>query len=308
MNKIKLGILAGGNSIEKDISILSCKNILENIDKEKYNTKVYSVDANSTKWLEEIMADRPDVVLSALHGGRGENGSMQGLLHYLAIPFVGTRVLGSSLCMDKKIAKTVMEAAHIPTARDIYIERTENISTYKDSLERLGYPLIIKPNRGGSSIGIKICHSFDEIYDGAVEIINGYDDDILIEKYIEGRELSCLVTQGKKWNDAVIMGINRKGDIFAYEDKYQKKGSDSLEDMPPYQKDMIRSIAFKAFKALKCRGYAMIDMIVKAEQIYVIEVNTLPGLTATSLVPEACKEMGISFGEYLDMLISYELS
>ncbi len=306
--KTKIGILSGGNSIEKSISLKSCENILSSLDKDKYDIKVYNVDINSKDWIESLISNPPDIILSALHGGRGENGSMQGLLHYMGIPFVGSRVLSSSLCMDKNIAKTIMRANHIPVAEDIYIKRNEDISIYKDSLERLGYPLIIKPNRGGSSIGIKICSSFNEIAEGADIIINKYDDDILIEKYIQGSEIACCVIEGKGFKKVCVLDISSKGAIFDYNDKYEKDNTADISHMPKFMQDMISSMAEKVFDCLKCRGYSLVDMIVKEEQIYVLEVNTLPGLTKTSLMPKAAKLLGMTFGEFLDRLIEFELN
>lgn len=307
MDKIKLGILSGGNSIEREVSLSSCQNMLNSLDKNKYDITVYNVDINSKAWIQALIADPPQIILSALHGGRGENGSMQGLLHYLNIPFAGSKVLSSSVCMDKKIAKTIMEANHIPTAQDIYIKRNENLYIYRESLERLGYPLIIKPNRGGSSIGIKICLSFEDILKGAAVIINKYDDDILIEKYITGREIACCVLESRGSREVCVLDISSKGEIFDYSDKYERSNSANISSMPEFMLDMIRSMTLKTFDCLKCRGYALVDMIVKEEQIYVLEVNTLPGLTKNSLIPKAAELLGISFGEYLDRLISFEL-
>lgn len=307
MNKIKLGILTGGNSIEKEVSKLSCKNVLNSIDYNKYDVWVKEVDINNKDWIETLIKNPPDIILSTLHGGRGENGSMQGLLHYLGIPYTGSKVLASSMCNNKKIAKTIINACHIPTVQDIYIKRDENIEIYAESLERLGYPLIIKPNRGGSSIGIKICRCFEDIKTGAEVIVNKYDDDILIEKYIEGREIACCILEDKNTRQVCIIDIENKGEIFAYEDKYSSTTDTKTSDIPCYMQDMIKSLALKTFDELKCRGYAVVDMIIQEEQIYVIEVNTLPGLTATSLIPKAAELLNMTFGEFLDKLIEFEL-
>ncbi len=303
---LKLGILTGGNSIEKEVSLKSCENVLSSIDKNKYDIYVYKVDIDKD-WHKKLISDSPDIILSTLHGGRGENGAMQGFLHYLNIPFVGSKVLASSVCMDKKIAKTIMNANHIPTIQDIYIKRNENIELYKDSLIQLGYPFIVKPNRGGSSIGIKICNDFNDIVEGVNNIVEQYDDDILIEKYIEGMEIACCILEDKNEKQICIINIENKGEIFAYEDKYEKPRIAETSDIPPYMQDMIKSIALKAFDVLKCKGYAIVDMIVKEEQLYVIEVNTLPGLTQTSLIPKAAEILNMTFGEFLDKLIEFEI-
>ncbi len=306
MNKIKVGILTGGNSIERGVSLLSCKNVLNSINRDKYDLWVKDADVNNTDWIKEIIENPPDIILSTLHGGRGENGSMQGFLHYLGIPYIGSKVISSSMCMDKKIAKTIMNANHIPTPMDIYVKRDENIS--EESLEQLGYPLIIKPNRGGSSIGIKICRNFEDIKEGSKIIIDKYDDDILIEKYIDGREIACCILEDKSGRQVCIMDIDKKGEIFDYKDKYENEKNGKSALIPSYMQDMIKALALKTFDALKCRGYAIVDMIIKQEQIYVIEVNTLPGLTHTSLIPKAAEILNMTFGEFLDKLIAFELN
>ncbi|MGN1318396.1 MAG: D-alanine--D-alanine ligase [Lachnospirales bacterium] len=308
MSKIKLGILTGGNSIEREVSKLSCENVLNCLDYDKYDVWVKEVDVNKKDWIETLIKNPPDIILSTLHGGRGENGSMQGLLHYLNIPYTGSKVLASSMCMDKKVAKKILNACHIPTIQDIYIKRNENIDIFEESLKRLGYPLIIKPNRGGSSIGIKICRNFDDVKSGAEVIVNKYDDDILIEKYIEGREISCCILESVEGREACIIDIDNKGEIFAYEDKYKNKTQAKLSAIPSYMQDMIKALALKTFDELKCKGYAIVDMMVKEEQVYVIEVNTLPGLTSTSLIPKTAELLNMSFGEFLDKLIEFELN
>ncbi len=309
MNKIKLGILAGGSSVEREVSFKSCENLVNALDKSKYDVHIFSLPDNNDKgWLNELMEYKPDVVISALHGGLGENGSMQGLLHCLKIPYVGSKVLSSALCMDKKSAKTVLEANHIQTAADVFIKRGESAALYADEMRILEFPLIVKPNRGGSSIGIQVVSSYDELERAAKNIVDKYDDDVLAEKFIRGKEITCcMFEENAKTNVMAVLEVNKKGEIFDYEDKYERGISSALTDMPKFLQDMVMSIAVKVFGLLKCRGYACIDMIVNEEQIYVIEVNTLPGLTENSLIPKACESYGISFGEFWDRLIKESL-
>ncbi len=309
MKKIKLGILAGGSSVEREVSLKSCANILKSIDGEKYDTVVFNIEKESGgDWLYRLKEERPDIIVSALHGGLGENGSMQGLLHCLGIPYIGSRVMSSALCMDKKAAKTLLEANHIQTAGDVFIKRTENVEMYADEIRQLGFPLVVKPNRGGSSIGIEAVKSVEELERAINSIVEKYNDDVLAEKLIRGREITCCVAED---NDGIrvmaVLDVNKKGDIFNYEDKYESGVSSALTDMPPFMRDMVTTIAKRAFRLLKCRGYACVDMFVDEEQVYVIEVNTLPGLTENSLVPAACRSVGITFGEFIDRMIEFEL-
>lgn len=309
MGKIKLGILAGGSSAEREVSFKSCENLMNSLDKNKYDIHMYSLPGdNGTGWIKELMENIPDVVVSALHGGHGENGSIQGLLQCMGIPYVGSEVLSSALCMDKKSAKTVLEANHIQTAADVFIRKGENAELFADEIRQLGFPLIVKPNRGGSSIGIEIVSGFKEL-DGAVQnIFKNYNDDVLVEKFIKGREITCCVFENKDTPEVMsVLEVNKKGEIFDYKDKYERGISSALSNMPEYMQDMVKAIAVKTFSLLKCEDYACIDMIVMEEQIYVLEVNTLPGLTENSIVPEACSNYGIGFGEFMDSLIEREL-
>lgn len=310
MNKINVAILAGGSSVEREVSLKSCENIVSTLDGQKYDIKVYTLPKDgSTQWAKEIVTNPPDIVLSALHGGRGENGSLQGFLHCLGIPFVGSRVLSCALCMDKKMAKTVMTANHIQVAPDIYIKREEEPKEHREAIAATGFPLIVKPNRGGSSIGIEVVNDMQELEAAFKSIVNKYDDDVIAEKYINGREITCGVMENTDGIEVMaVLDVNKSGDIFDYEDKAQSTAAiGDISNMPEFQKAMVEAISIKTFKALKCRGYACVDMIVKEEQIYVLEVNTLPGLTKQSLIPEAAQSLEGGFGEFLDRLIEFEL-
>lgn len=310
MSKIKLGILAGGSSIEREVSFKSCDNVLNNLDKDKYDIHIFPLpNDHEDKWIDELVSINPDIIVSTLHGGLGENGSMQGLLHCLNIPYVGSKVLASALCMDKKSTKTVLEANHIQTARDVYIKRGESIALYVDEIRQIGFPLIVKPNRGGSSIGITIVNDLTELDSAVNNIVEKYDDDVIAEKFIQGREVTCCVFEDKDGIKVLaVLEVNKKGDIFDYSDKYENGVSSALTKMPLFMQDMVKVISEKAFKLLKCKDYACVDMIIQEEQIYVIEVNTLPGLTANSLLPMACRSYGMSFGEFLNKVIEKNIN
>lgn len=309
MGKIKLGILAGGSSAERDVSFKSCENLINSLNKDKYDIHIYSLPSDGGReWLEEIIENTPDIIVSALHGGQGENGAVQGLLECLKIPYVGSKVLSSALCMDKKWAKTVLEANHIQTAADVFIKRGESVELFADEIRQLGFPLIVKPDRGGSSIGIDIVSDFKELEKAVNNIFSVYNDDVLVEKFIKGSEITCCVYEKKNSPEVMaVLEVNKKGEIFDYSDKYERGVSSVLSQMPEFMQDMVKTIAVKTYNLLKCNGYACVDMIVMEEQIYVIEVNTLPGLTENSIVPKACLSYGMGFGEFMDLLIEEEL-
>lgn len=312
MNKLSVTILAGGSSVEREVSLKSARNLMENLSEEKYHVTITELPANKrdTAWVKDIIQNKPHIVFSALHGGNGENGSVQGLLHCLDIPYIGSRVLSSAICMNKQITKALLKANHIQVPDHIFIQRDTDFSLYEEQIKMLGFPLIIKPNRGGSSIGIAVVNNIDEAKSAVDKIVKEYYDDILAEKYLEGRETSIFVIQAPdSLSVTPVLDITKAGKYFDYNDKYNSlKPLTSESSLPEFMQGMIADMAKKAFKVLNCSGYCCVDMIVKDEQVYIIEVNTLPGLTKNSLLPQAVKALGINFSDFLDKMIEFELN
>jgi len=309
MSKTKVVVLVGGNSMERTVSFHSADNILNNIDKNKYDVRVVEVPNNkNNNWVKEIIEINPDIVFSALHGGRGEDGTIQGLLKCLNIPFVGSCVLSSALCMDKNISKTVMKSNHIPVIEGIFIPKNDKIIQYQEKINEIGYPVIVKPNRGGSSIGISIAENYEEVIKAA-DKASKFDNEIIIEKFIIGKEINCSVLQTRNGLKVLpVLDITTNNKFYDYKAKYiDKMTKIDLSSLPEYMKAMIEEIAEKVFNLLKCKGYICVDMIIQEEQIYVIEVNTLPGLTVHSLIPKAVSRLGISFSQFIDELIEFEI-
>ena len=310
MKKLKIVVLKGGASVEREVSFRSAENIMKNLDKNKYDTVEIEVpkDKNNTVWVKELMEEAPDLVLSALHGGRGENGAVQGLLQCLGIPYAGSKVLSCAICMNKQMTKDIMTQEHIPVPDGEFIPLGDDPDMYEQRLDLLEYPLIAKPNRGGSSIGISVVNDFEELKSAVSHIRSCYSDDVVVEKYIDAKEVTCAVMQTEKGLKVMsVLDINKSKGIYDYDSKYlSKESAVSFTTLPVYMRTMIEEIAVKAFLALKCTGYGCVDMLVKDEQIYVIEVNTLPGMTDHSLIPQAVSEMGLTLGEFLDKLIELE--
>ncbi len=308
--KVKLGLLVGGNSAEREVSRASAENISSCLDSNKYEVIRCEVPEDfNAGWIKQLAQLKPDIVLSALHGGSGEDGSVQGLLKCMGIPFVGSGVEASAVCMDKSLCKTIMKSACIPVIDGILIKKGSNISAYEETMCRIGFPLIVKPNRGGSSLGITVAEDMEQLKAAVKLVFDEFTDDALVEKYIFGKEVTCAVLQGEKGPEVIsVLDINRKRGIFDYEAKYvDKDWSGGISNLPGYMQDTIIGIAKKTFSLLGCEGYACVDMILMDEQVYVIEVNTLPGMTAKSLIPNAVKALGMDLGSFLDRLIEYKL-
>lgn len=305
----KLIILTGGNSLERQISLKSCENILNLIDKSIYKIKVIEIPTkiNQKGWIKQILNFKPDIIFNTLHGGMGEDGTIQGFLDTLSLKYVGSKSFSSSICMDKKFSKNVMCFNKIPVLPDVFLKKNDNISLFLNEIKELGFPLIIKPNKCGASIGLYLAHNMTEL-ENYIEKVKLLNDDILIEKYFDGQEVTCFVVEK---NDGLfvlpLLDINKNG-IFDFSAKYIKKSDINFSNLPNFIQKMIQEIAKKTFLALKCEGYASIDLIVKEEEIYVLEVNTIPGMTKKSLLPKAIEIQGSNFSDFFNEIIEYRLN
>lgn len=309
--KVNLTILKGGNSYEREISLKSFENILKYINKEKYNIQIIDINRDSFKDLiltKEILKFKPDVVFNTLHGGEGEDGTIQGFLTMFNIKYVGSKSLSSGICIDKNLSKIIMKVNNIPIIDQVFIKKGEDFLLYESQIRELSYPIIVKPNRGGGSIGISIAENREELI-FAIDKIKKLEDDILIEKFIHGKEVTCCVIQSNKGLTVLpLLDINTNNKFFDYSAKYQDETNIDFSTLPRFLQTMIEEVAKKVFNALKCEGYANIDFIIKEEEIYVLEVNTLPGMTEKSLLPKAVSLLNINFTDFLDSIIEFALN
>ncbi len=306
--KTRVCVLSGGDSIERDISILSCNEIMNFIDRKKYDVINIEVpETKDTSWVYSLLAYCPDIVLIAMHGGKGENGSVQGFLECISVPYVGSKVLASAISMDKEICKTIMRANNIPVVEGISIHINDNLIEYKERIEEITYPILVKPNSGGGSIGISIAQNYKELL---LAIENGFkfDSTLILEKYIKGKEVACAIIQDKNGIDVLnILDIDSSNNFYDFKSKYlDTVNYINFSELPDYQKTMIKEIGKKLFRVLNCRGIAVVDMIINEEQIYVLEINTLPGFTSKSIIPKSISNKK-DFKKFLTELIEFEL-
>ena len=297
---MKVGVIMGGISSEREISLKSGKSIIENIDKNKYEVIPVVIDEkvdiiNKVKDL--------DFALLALHGKFGEDGTVQSVLQTLDIPYSGCGPLTSALCMDKDLTKTVLEANGIRTARWLNVKSVEEI--YYEAIENIGYPVFIKPTNGGSSVATFKIYDKEKVQEAVEEGLK-WDTEVMIEEFIDGNEITCPVFDNKLFP---VIAIKPKSDFFDYTQKYSENGADEV--LVELEEDLykeVKEMALKTYKALKCEVYSRIDMIVNKEGTpYILEVNTLPGMTAASLFPKCAKGEGYSFSEFLDLIIETSL-
>ena len=305
--KIRIAVLAGGWSGERDVSLKSGQTVYNALDREKY--LVTMIDPRDEMRILFEKKGEIDLVFNMLHGKVGEDGKMQGFLDVLGIPFVGSGVLSSSLCMNKKIAKERYRSAGLLVASDYIMNRDEDFSL-KEITDRLGLPLIIKPVSEGSSIGISICSNEVQVREG-IEKAFSWDREIMLEEYIKGREVTCCVMGNAELDALPLIEIipDASYAFFDYEAKYKPGASKETcpADIPEKQAEEASRIAKTAHRVLQCAVWSRSDIIIRDEKLYLLETNTIPGMTETSLFPLAAKAAGLSMGELLDKFVNFSM-
>lgn len=296
---MKVGVIMGGTSSERDISLLTGQEMIANLDRSKY--EVIPIELNSKRDLID-KSDGIDVALLALHGKYGEDGTVQGTLESLGIPYTGCGVLASSVCMDKDMSKQLMRQAGVLTGDWLQVNRMQDLSSV--AVQHLTYPVVVKPNSGGSSIGTQIVHEPSAL-PAAVEAALAWDNSVMIEQYIEGEEITCAIVDGKM---LPVISIRANAAFFDYAAKYDDNGADEqIVQLPSELHQRVEAAALTCYNVLKCSVYARVDILIRDGVPYVLEVNTLPGLTRNSLLPKSAAAAGISFAKLLDTIIDLSL-
>jgi D-alanine-D-alanine ligase len=307
MKKLTVALLSGGVSSEREVSLHSGDQVYEALDKKKYHVLRYDPKTDLPRLVND--ASRIDIALIILHGPYGEDGTVQGLLELLNIPYQGSGVLGSALAMNKLATKKLYEKAGLPVP--LYkIQAPDEELDVDTCVKQFGLPLVVKPVEGGSSVGMSIVRSAEDLK-GALNHAFSFDDTGLIEAYIDGMELTAGVIGNKELEALPIIEIipDDAHEFFDYEAKYT---AGITQEICPARIDdeltlKAQSYAKIAHQALFCKGYSRTDMILKGRDIYVLETNTIPGMTATSLLPQAAQKAGINFSQLLDKLLELGL-
>ncbi|MCP4756277.1 MAG: D-alanine--D-alanine ligase [Proteobacteria bacterium] len=343
--KIIVGILFGGKSAEHEVSLQSAKNVIQAIDKEKYEPVLIGIDktgnwllsddtnfllnTNDPKLIRLNQAsdrvalipqndgaltnltrqgpkESVDVVFPILHGPFGEDGTIQGLLKLANVPFVGASVLGSAVGMDKDVMKRLLRDAKIPIADFRAVGADDDLPEYTAISNELGVPFFVKPANLGSSVGINKVNDASE-YEHAVRDAFKYDNKIVIEETIEGREIECSVLGNADPIASVPGEVVSQREFYSYEAKYIDETGALLEipaKLPEKTVGRIQELAVATFKTLSCEGLGRVDFFLKKEgEIVINEINTIPGFTSISMYPRLWEESGISYTELIDRLI-----
>ncbi len=298
----KIAVLMGGRSSEREISIKTGKQISRALAGEGYEVKEFDPAGALVNGLKDF---QPDVVFIALHGKYGEDGTMQGLLELLGFPYTGPGVLSSALCMDKVIAKKVMCYEGIPTPSFHVITEELEEGAVENLIKELGLPLVVKPSKQGSAIGVSIVREKGELEKALNEALK-YDQAVLVEAYIDGTELTAAVLGTKNPRVLPLVEIVFETEFYDYTAKYSPGMSHHIipARISPEAAAKVEELALRTYRAMDCCQLSRVDFMLNSEgQPFVLETNTIPGMTETSLFPDAAKAAGISFAELVSLLV-----
>ncbi|WP_425055607.1 D-alanine--D-alanine ligase [Pseudomonas abyssi] len=297
----RVAVLFGGSSAERAVSLKSGAAVLAAL--QAAGVDAYGIDAGP-QLAEQLLNERPDRVFIALHGRGGEDGSLQGLLESLRIPYTGSGVMASAIGMDKLRTKQIWQSLGLPTPAYAMLRDGGQCA---EIVERLGTPLIIKPLHEGSSIGMAKADSLQQLQD-AWQGAQSYDSEALVEQWIQGAEFTVAVLDGQALPP---IRLRTPHTFYDYEAKYQANDTQYLCPcgLPTEQEEQLRALSLRAFEAVGCKGWGRVD-VMQDEQgnFYLLEVNTVPGMTDHSLVPMAAKATGLSFGDLVLAILAGTLN
>lgn len=338
----KLGVIFGGMSTEDKVSCISGASVIENLNKEKYEVFPIFIDKNGNWFKVEITEENKlkmenkeqieniftylkqiDLIFPVLHGLYGEDGTIQGLLELLKVPYVGCGVLASSVGMDKVYTKIIFDKANIKQSKYVYIRGYNDKYIYVDDsfnekildlkeilnvvIEKIKFPMFVKPSNSGSSVGISKVNSKEELEKAIIEA-SRFDKKILIEEGIDGREVECAVLGNENVISSCVGEIKPADEFYSYDAKYKSKESKTLipAKISAEKSEEIRKLAVKAFKAIDGKGLSRVDFFIEneSEKVYINELNTLPGFTNISMYPKLFEQVGINYSDLLDKLIN----
>lgn len=302
----KVALLAGGKSGEREISLASGEGAREALETAGFQVTI--LDPANKDDLKCLIDDRFDVAFLCLHGKYGEDGTVQGFLEVIGLPYTCSNVWSSALAMDKAKAKVFYERDGIPTPSSITLESGNPVDV--DSIiKKIGSHCVVKPGTEGSALGVFIVNSAGEMHE-AIDKALALDDEVIVERFVEGTELTVAVLGGENIEALPIIEIVPSNEFYDYESKYAPGGSKHICPAPLDEKTtaMIQDYAVRAHQSLSCRGVSRSDFILEdTGDCWILETNTIPGMTGTSLLPDAARAAGISFPELCTRLVRIAL-
>jgi D-alanine-D-alanine ligase len=342
--KPRVLVMMGGPSVEHEVSLASGKMVAQALPREKYDVRALVIGRDG-RWVPAAPEDlaevepRPleaplppadlaetlrglhhlvgaDVVFLALHGRYGEDGTLQGMLETLGVPYTGSGPLASALAMHKQRAKQLLALAGLAVARDVVLEadaiRRDPVGQVERVVNGVGLPAVVKPNQGGSSLGVSLAHDVRELQ-SALDEASRQDAAVLVEELLVGREFTCPVLEtieGEAEALPVIEIVPHRGPFFDFRSKYETGGADEIvpAPIPEAMREACQAVAVSAHRALGCEGFSRTDMIWVGEGPVALEVNTIPGMTPNSLLPRSARAAGLAFPDLVDHLVQLALA
>ncbi|HYP56148.1 MAG TPA: D-alanine--D-alanine ligase [Solirubrobacterales bacterium] len=305
---MRVAVLKGGRSLERGVSLRSAARVEDALERLGHEAIAIDADKELVKRLGETA---PDVAFVAMHGRGGEDGTAQELLELLGIPFTGPGVAACGRCMDKVVAKQALRGASVPTPDWFAFNETAfrelgAADALGELEERLGFPLVVKPSRGGSALGVRFAAAREEVPAALVSAFS-YDDRVLLERFVEGRELAVSVLGAEPL--PVVEAIPADGDRYDFEARYEIGRTEFACPalLAPAEAEAVTGAALAAYEALGCSGFSRVDLILGEDGPQVLEVNAVPGLTDTSLLPQAAEAAGISFEGLVERILELAL-
>jgi D-alanine-D-alanine ligase len=306
---VRIAVLKGGRSLEREVSLRSGARVEDALGSLGHEAIPLDVDAGLVAALKET---RPDVAFIALHGPGGEDGTVQELLEILGVPYTGPGVASCVRCMDKVVAKHEIRSEGIPTPDWVAFNATAFRELGAgDALEeieaQLGFPLVVKPASQGSSLGVKFASSRHDVPSALVAAFS-YDDRVLLERFVDGRELAVSLLGGEPL--PIVEAVPKEEDFFNFEARYEIGRTDYVcpAELPGDVTDEVQRVAVRTWEALGCYGFARVDLILGQDGPQVLEVNAIPGLTDTSLLPMAAEAAGLSFEDLVGRIVELALA
>ncbi|MEW6581469.1 MAG: D-alanine--D-alanine ligase [Actinomycetota bacterium] len=309
MSRRRVAVLKGGRSLEREVSLRSAANVEAAL--RRLGHEVLSIDADQ-HLVRMLRAERPDVVFVAMHGRGGEDGTVQEILEILRIPYTGSGVIASERAMDKVVAKADFAAAGVPTPPGYAFSQAAfrelgAAEALPDIEESLGLPVVVKPARQGSALGITVAHEPAEV-PAALMAALAYDDRVLLERFVRGRELAVAVlgTGDDAWALPVVEAVPQGREFYDFEARYTP-GLTTLRapaDLPDDVAQEAARLALTCYRTLGCRGFGRVDMLLDGDgRLWVLELNTIPGMTDTSLLPKAAEAAGLEWDEIVSRIL-----
>lgn len=308
MKKTRVLVLCGGISSEREISLRSGEAVAAALLEAGFDVEKMDLTREN---VAQIAEKKPDVVFPALHGAFGEDGAIQGVLEWLGIPYVGSGIAASAVCMDKLLTKKLFVAEKVPTARFLEFQErpADTGACARDVIDKLGLPFVCKAARQGSSIGVVIVRKKEDAESALSEVFS-LGDPVLCEAFLSGTELTVPVMGNREITVLPVIEIVSEGEFYDFASKYTPGQSHHIlpARISPETEREVRAIAARAYRAAGCRGFARVDVMLDGKGLpHAVEINTLPGMTGVSLFPDAARAAGISFPELCRRLVELAL-